>query len=437
MSISTNIKRKFIKKYFHIIELLIPSKKIRRGLKNVSYLTIGQFISLIISFFGLIYIARLLGPSDYGIYVTVSAFVGMFVIITFEGINKVVLREGAKDLSKMPGFIEKTTAIKNIFTFSAIIVCIISSFFTPYSIQVKLYIVLFSFSLVYNSFNDFFMNVYKATEKMQYNSIIYILNRVLFVSLSIAFLYMGFGLLTLFIIALFSQFLTLLINFRLTKRFLVFKFWNKIKWDKYIIKPALIFSVLAFAYLLTGKIDLVMISLLGSSKDVGLYGVAHQMMITGLTMRGLLSTAFFPIFVKTYHKNAVKWSNLLKYAIIMGLCFLAIATIISLFSEQIITLMLGEKYLESGTLLGVLAFYLALAFFSFPFSNTLQATHNEIYLLKICWVAPFLNIGLNYLFFKTFGLIGIAYSTLVVGCVSLILYITMTWKALKVQNKLK
>ena len=437
MSISTIIKRKFIKKYFHIIEMLIPSKKIRRGLKNVSYLTIGQFISLIISFFGLIYIARLLGPSDYGIYVTVSAFVGMFVVITFEGINKVVLREGAKDLSKMRGFIEKTTAIKNIFTFSAIIVCIISSFFTPYSIQVKLYIVLFSFSLVYNSFNDFFMNVYKATEKMQYNSIIYISNRVLFVSLSIAFLYMGFGLLALFIIALISQFLTLLINFRLTKRFLVFKFWNKIKWDKYIIKPALVFSVLAFAYLLTGKIDLVMISLLGSSKDVGLYGVAHQMMITGLTMRGLLSTAFFPIFVKTYHKNAVKWSNLLKYAIIMGLCFLAIATIISLFSEQIITLMLGEKYLESGTLLGVLAFYLALAFFSFPFSNTLQATHNEIYLLKICWVAPFLNIGLNYLFFKTFGLIGIAYSTLVVGCVSLILYITMTWKALKVQNKLK
>ena len=175
MSIASVIKKKFIKTYSRIIEMLIPSKKIRIGLKNVSYLTIGQVLSLVISFFGLIYIARTLGPSDYGIYVTVSAFVGMFVIITFEGINKVVLREGAKDLSKMPGFIEKTTAIKNIFAFFAITVCIISSFFTPYSIQVKLYIVLFSFSLVYNSFNDFFMNVYKATEKMQYNSIIYIL----------------------------------------------------------------------------------------------------------------------------------------------------------------------------------------------------------------------------------------------------------------------
>jgi len=180
-----------------------------------------------------------------------------------------------------------------------------------------------------------------------------------------------------------------------------------------------------------------MISLLGSSKDVGLYGVAFQMMAVGLTMRGLLSTAFFPIFVKTYSKNAVKWNNLLKYAITMGLCLLAIVAIFSLFSEQLISLILGEKYLESGTLLSILAFYVAIAFFSFPFANTLQATHNEIHILKICWIAPFLNIGLNYLFFKTFGLIGIAYSTLVVGCVSLTIYIIITWKALKVQNKLK
>lgn len=417
--------------------MLMPTKGIWRGLKNASYLTIGHFLSMAISLIGFIYIARLLGPNDYGIYVTVGAFVGMFDIITFYGINKVILREGAKDLSQMSGYFEKTTGIKNLLTFIAIGVCIIGSFFTPYSMQVKLYIILFSFTLIYKSFNDFFSTVYKATEKMQYNAILAILNRILFVSLSIAFLYMGFGLLALFIIAIFSQFFSLVINYKLTKRFLIFKFWNRIKWDKYILKSALIFSIISFSFFLAGRIDLVMISILGSSKDVGIYGVAYQIMTVGVTTRTLIATAFFPIFVKAYSKNAIRWNNLLKYSIIMGFGVLAIATLISLYSEQIIPLLFGGKYFESGSILSVLVFHVAFQFFNIPFLNTLQATHNESAILKICWIAPSINIGLNYLFFKVFGLIGIAYSTLVISCIGLSLYILITRRTLKIQNKLK
>lgn len=424
-------------KYSDIIGIPRPTKKILRGLKNVSYLTIGYSLSLVISFVGLIYIARILGPGDYGIYTMVSAFVGMFDIVTFYGINKVVLREGAKDLSHMGEYLEKTTGIKNFFAFIAIGVCIITSFFVPYSMQVRFYIILFSFTLLYTSFNGFFMAVYKAEEKMQYNAILEILNRVLFVSLSIIFLYMGYGLLALFLIALFSRFFTLIINFKLTKKFLTFKFWSRIKWDKNILKPSIIFSVISFSYFLTGKIDLVMISFLSTSEDVGLYGVSFNLVRIGLAMRDIFATAFFPIFVKTFSKNVVRWNRLMKYAIIMGAGLLLIATIISFYSELIIPLMFGEKYFISGTILSVLVFQVAFLFFNIPFVNTLQATNNEIHLLKICWIAPFFNIGLNYWFFNIFGLIGIAYSTLVVSCVSFILYILITWIVLKKQNKLK
>jgi len=425
-----------MKKYLDIIKAPMPTKKIFRGLKNASYLAIGHFISLAISFFGMVYIARMLGPNNYGIYVTVGAFVGMFDIITFYGINKVVLREGAKDLSQMSDYLEKAIGIKNLFTFIAIAVCIVASFFTPYSVQVKLYIILFSFTLVYTSFNGFFATVYKAAEKMQYNAILTVLRRILFVSLSIIFLYMGFGLLALFIIALFSQFFNLIINYKLTKRFLRFKFWSGIRWDKYIIKPAIIFSILSFSFFLAGRIDLLMISIMGTSKDVGLYGVAYQITAVGMAMRTLIATAFFPIFVKTFSKNAVRWKSLLKYSIAMGLGLLVFTSIISFYSGQIIPLVYGGVYFKSGTILSVLVFYVAIAFFNIPFLNTLQATHNEIHILKISWIAP-VFIGLNYLFFKTFGLIGIAYSTLIVACVNLILYILVTWRTLKIQNKLK
>jgi O-antigen/teichoic acid export membrane protein len=416
--------------------MFIPTNRIWRGLKNASYLTIAHVISVVINFFGFVYIAILLGPSNYGIYITVVAFVGLFDILTFRGLNKVVLREGAKDLSQMSEYLEKASGIKNFFTLIAIISCIICSFFTPYSTLEKIFIIFFSITLIYRSFEGFLGIIYQAAEKMQYNSALTILNRILFVPLSILVLIMGFGVTGLFVIAIFSQFFTLFLNFKLTKRFLSFKFFSKIKWDKSILKPALIFSIISFTVLLTSKIDIVMISWLGTSKDVGIYGVAYQITHSGAEIKNLVSVAFFPIFVKIFHNKIVRWKKLLKYAFFIGLILLILSTVVSILSPKVIPLIFGEEYFESGIILSVLIFYLAFIFLNIPFTNTLQATHNEIHFLKICWIAPCLNIGLNYLFFKIFGLIGIAYSTLIVQIVAIPITIFVTYRVLKKQGKI-
>lgn len=429
-------KNESMKKLINSVKMLMPSQQIQRGLKNTSYLTIGYFLSMVINLFGFVYIARFLGPNIYGIYLTVGAFVGLFVILTFNGIHKVILREGAKDLNQMGDYFEKIIGIKILFTFIAINVCIILSLAMPYTLLEKFYIIVFSSTLIYRSLHDFFGTVYQAAEKMQYNAVLTVINRILFVSLAIAFLYMGFGLISLFIISIFSQFFTLLLNIRLTKRFVSFKFFNKIKWDTSILIPGLIFTILSFSVFLSSRIDLVMISLLGSTKDVGIYGAAHHIIETGFIFRNIFATAFFPIFIKSFYKKSVRWKKLFKYAIMLGLSMLLLAVIGSYFSEQVITLLFGVKYSQSGVLLSVLIFSLAIAFFTIPFTNTLQATHNEIINLKICWIAPSLNIVLNYLFFKIFGLIGIVYSTLVVGVITLPIWIFITWKVLKKQNKI-
>ena len=96
-----------MQRYLEFVRKLMPTKKILRGLKNASYLTIGHFLTIVINFFGFIYIARLLGPNDYGIYVTVGAFVGLFDLLIFRGLNKVILREGAKNLDQMGNYFEK------------------------------------------------------------------------------------------------------------------------------------------------------------------------------------------------------------------------------------------------------------------------------------------------------------------------------------------
>lgn len=425
-----------MKKLKHIIEMFFPSKMILKGLKNASYLTFGHFITMLISFFGFIYIARILGPDDFGIYVTVAAFVGIFDILTFQGINKVILREGAKNLKDMGNYFENTIGIKILFTIIAVNVCIISAIFMPYQQTEKFYIIIYSLTLIYSSLFEYFGTIYKAAEKMQYNAVLNILNKILFVSLAITFLNMGFGILTLIIIALGTEFITLLINYNLGKKFLKFNFFTKIKWNKILLKSSLIFSIISFSVLLTTRVDLVMISWLSSLKDVGIYGVAFQITQSGVVVRNFMAIAFFPIFVRTFHTSIIRWNRLLKYAIMMGVSILLLSAIVSIFSNQIINLLFGIEYFESGLILSILIFWLAFSFFSIPFTNILQATHNETILLKILWIGPCLNIGLNYIFFNMFGLVGIAYSTLCVSIIDLSIYIYFTWITLKKQNRL-
>ena len=87
---------------------------VTRGVRNASWLSAGKLAARVINFAGFIYIVRKLSPEDYGIYVTVGAFVRMFAILTLSGINKAVLREGSKDPSSMALLLEDVAGLKNL-----------------------------------------------------------------------------------------------------------------------------------------------------------------------------------------------------------------------------------------------------------------------------------------------------------------------------------
>jgi len=409
---------------------------ISRGIKNASYLAIGNLITQFVSFIGFIYIARMLGPDNYGIYVTVGAFVGLFEILLLLGLNKTITREGSKDISSMHTFLEKTIGMRNFLILTAIVVCIICSSFTPYELQTKLYIILFSFQLAYTGLKGFLATIYQATEKMQYISIFGIVNRVIFVSLSIAFLYRGFGVLALFIIALFSNLLTISANYFYSRRYVKFNFFSRLQFDKNLLKPTIIFSLLGFVIFLTTKIDLVMISILGTSKDVGVYGVAFRITQLGIMLRNVTAMAFFPIFIKQFHTHKMRARQLIKYSLFFLAVIFVLSLVVSFFVEDIVTILLGPEYNISGEILRVLIFYLALSWATLPFTTAAQATDNEKYMLIVWSIMAALNIPLNYLFFIKYGLIGIAYSTLVVSAIGLFLVFRITIRIMKKQKHL-
>ena len=174
----------------------------KRGLVNASYLTIGNLVSQVIGVFGFIYIARILGPDSYGIFITVTSFVGLFTLFTLKGLNKVIVREGCKDIENLPKILNQTIGIRNAFMIFSIVLCIISTELTGYSNQVKFFIILYSLGLAEFGISTYLSTIFQASERMKFLAIFDIVNRLLITSFSVLFLFMGYGLLELFLVHL-------------------------------------------------------------------------------------------------------------------------------------------------------------------------------------------------------------------------------------------
>ncbi len=391
-----------------------PTSAFLNGIKNASYMGVGNVVSQAVGLVGFIFIARLFGPEKYGVYATVIAFVLFFHLFVLNGLSRVIVREGSKKIDSFREILDDAVGFRLIFIIITLGLCIGASFFTKYPITTKVLIIIFSTEIIYFGLDSYLSTIYQTTERMQYLAYFSVLTRILATGFSILFLYMKAGVLIILLVNLTSKFSVLVINYFCSRKLVKFKFNFKFNLRSDILKAVLIFSLMGFINTLAIKIDLLMISFLSTSTNVGIYGVAHEIGKEGLMLRNIIAIAFFPIAVKFLKSNTIKIQKLFTYSLILFLVVFAGCVLISFFIQDLVILVFGMKYIYSGYILKYLVFYLAFAFFTLPLTTYLQAVHYEHLLLIVYTITALINIPLNIIFFYKFGLIGIAYSTLIV-----------------------
>lgn len=419
-----------------MLKRLIRNKFFIELFKNVSYLTIGNIIIQLLNILGLAYIATYLGRENYGIYNTVSAFTSFFIMFTLPQMSKVIIRETIINKKKKIEIYKDTVGLRIGLGLLSSILSAIIGLLMPYSWEIKLLIIIFSSSLFFNSLNTYLFSIYQAIGKMQYLSYVNIIQRLLYLTFAFFGIIFDLGVRFLIISSVISLIISVIINVYLSRYFVKIP-WNfKIKFYRKILHPTIIFSILLFLGYISTKIDIIMISFLSTSEDVGVYSLAVQLIQPSLLFRNILFTATFPIFIKFFKKSKLRMKEAIKISMIIGIFILLFVIILFIFSEKIILLIFGKEYADSIPIFSVLIFYLFTSYMRLPFSNILQSTGNERLVLKFAWISPVLNIFLNIFLFNHFGLIGIAYSTLIVGATNFIIGILLSYKVLLKQQLL-
>jgi len=382
--------------------------------KNTGVLLASQVASYILGFFFIMYTARYLGAEGFGILSFALAFTGIFGVFSDLGLQRLTVREVARDKSltqKYLGNIAVMKVILVIITFGLIALFINLLGYPEQTINV---VYLIALSVIFTAFTQMFYSVFQAYEKMEYQSGGQILNSVLMLSgalfaISQGFSVVGFASLYFLVSAIVFgySFAISVQKFAKPKIEVDLNFW------KPTIKEALPFGLSWLFVTVYYYIDTVMLSLmvLNANEVIGWYNAAYRLVLMLLFMRTILHTSIFPIMSKFYKtsKESLKFTceKLFKYSIIIAF---PIAVGTTILSERFILLIYGSEYLPAVIALQILIWSDVIIFANFT-PRLFESINKQIIFTGITMLGAVTNVLLNLLLIPQFSYVGAAIAT--------------------------
>ena len=384
--------------------------------KNTSWLFGEKILRMFVGLFISVWIARYLGPEQFGLLnysLAIISFVGIFVYLGLSGILVHELVDKPEENEKVLG----TAFFMKVFgSMVAYIVLIIFAYATCDfdSINFWLLIVmglglfLQPFDVI-NSFNESKVIAKYSVKAKSYAFLLFSIVKIILILSGSSLLLFGLvqPLESLLVVSLmlyyfYKQGQTLTRwRFDLNKsKELIGKSWKLI-----------LSFVFVTIYL---KIDQVMLAWMMDEREVGIYSVAARLSEAWYFVPTAIVVSLFPALIKMKKNNFGRYQHQLqKLYDLLFLIALVIAILVSLFANVIILALYGEAYAQSATVLVVHVWAGVFIFMRTLFSKWIIMEDLLILSLYTQGFGGLLNVGLNLLLIPQYGAVGAAIATLV------------------------
>ena len=201
-----------------------------------------------------------------------------------------------------------------------------------------------------------------------------------------------------------------------------------------ILKESLSFSLPMIPTLLSAWIlnlsDRVFIERYFDLHDVGIYSLGYKIAGLVLIFTSAFNKAYNPVFYKLANSENQELSKkiLYKYNNTYIIVILFAVFLISLFSKEVIQLLLSPKYFEAYKIVPIIAFAYLISQVSGLFNGMIYQEKKVAQLMIIVLIGAALNVFLNFLLVPLFGVYGAAYATVLSF---LVIFLVKYWYAKK------
>lgn len=290
----------------------------RRYFANMSWMFAGRIFVMAIAFFVNIYMARYLGPENYGLLNYTFSFVGLFGFLASLGIENVLSREIIKDHSRKDEIIGTAFFLKFGGSVLAFIVMVLAAWFSTDDIVLIGLISLYSLIYIFSAFGV--IDTYFQSQVLsKYPTIIMIAGGVVSALLKVVIMIAGGGLIWLVGVYTLEGLLSMLgLLYFFFKKGHTFKAW---RFDPRIaisiLKDSLPLMLSGVAVTVYMDIDQIIVKHMLGNESAGVYAVAVKLSEVWYFIPGVIAGALFPAIV-----NAKKVGQELYEARLKKLYFL-------------------------------------------------------------------------------------------------------------------
>lgn len=180
------------------------------------------------------------------------------------------------------------------------------------------------------------------------------------------------------------------------------------------IRSSLPFGVILTMVQVYWALGAVLLGLLGSTRAVGLYGVAQKLPQVIVTLSLLWISTMYPHSAALYRQDPARLARQMRLVLGLGLSVMLPLVLIAPFiGSPLIAALFGRDYGDAGTTFACLILVAAVTFVSVNYNNVLMAVGEERRFLRYAVAGAIAALAVNVVLIPILGPVGPALGTLV------------------------
>lgn len=387
-----------------------------RYLQNTSWMMGEKILRMFVGLFVGIWIARYLGPEQFGLLSYAQSFVGLFAAIATLGLDGVVIRELVNNPAQRDKLMGSAFVLKLIGAILILPLLALAVQFTSNDQYTNLLVFLIASAAIFQSFNviDFY---YQANVQSKYvalsNAISLGISSLIKIGLVInAAPLMAFAYMVIFDSAVLA--LGLIYYYKKNSQLKVSHWQFNKNTAKGLLKDSwpIILSGLAISVYM--KIDQVMIKEMLNAEAVGQYAAAVRLSEAWYFIPMAIASSLFPAIINAKKQNEALYYQRLQhlYTLMIWLA-IVVALPITFLSDWIVSFLYGNSYSGAGSVLMIHVWAGVFVFLGVASSNWFLTENLQTYSMINTTIGAVINIALNYILISKIGVEGAAWATLI------------------------
>lgn len=408
----------------HKFKMLVNHEGFIRYFKNTSWLFAEKILRLVVGFFISIWVARYLGPDQFGLFSYAQSFVALFTAIATLGLDGIVVRELVKDESREYEILCTAFWLKLIGAFIVLFLLGITVNFTSNNHTTNVIVFVIASAIVLQAFNivDFYFQAKVLSKYIVLANVITLFFSTIikiFLILNKASL-LAFAWVVLFdSVVLALGFIYFFIKYKTISTLpVIFQKSTAVL----LLKDSWPLMLGGFSFIVFSNIDTIMIKEIMSDFYVGIYNSAYRLVTLWYFLPGLVLSSLMPSLIKSYQNSKLFMDRLLMISTALIWISIVVWLVYNIFDELIIKTTYGDKYIDAVNLLGSLAGINLFIFFNSVWNSwmILENKTKQTFFFHI--TVALLNTVLNYFLIHEYGVNGAVYALLLSFTITYIVF---------------